>query len=85
MRHRWGYGSVALLPRSRTWRDRPERLALRKPDEPSRLTIHLWGSFSTAGQGSISPLGDLLDHGAIGLADDDAMVPQALLERGLPG
>ena len=27
--------------------------------------------------------GDLLDHGAIGLADDDAMVPQALLERGL--
>ena len=68
----------------RTWRDRPERLALRKPDEPSRLTIHLWGSFSTAGQGEhLSCHGDLLDHGAIGLADDDAMVPQALLERGL--
>ena len=79
-----GYGSVALLPRSRTWRDRPERLALREPDEPSRLTIHLWGSFSTAGQGEhLSCHGDLLDHGAIGLADDDAMVPQALLERGL--
>ena len=79
-----GYGSVALLPRSRTWRDRPERLALPEPDQPSRLTIHLWGGFSTGGQGDhLSCHGDLLDHGAIGLADDDAMVPQALLERGL--
>ena len=29
------------------------------------------------------PHADLLEHGAIGLADDDQIIPLALLERGL--
>jgi dihydroorotase len=79
-----GYGTIALLPRSGTWRDRTERLALLESHDPSRLTLHLWGSFSTEGKGEhLSCHGDLLEHGAIGLADDDAIVPLALLERGL--
>ena len=41
-----GYGTVALLPWARGWRDRPERLDLRWP-EP--LTLRLWGSFSGGG------------------------------------
>jgi len=79
-----GYGCIGLLPRSGSWRDRPERLAGLDRDEPSQLTIDLWGSFSIDGRGEhLSCHGDLLEHGTIGLADDDAMVPLALLERGL--
>ena len=77
-----GYGCIGLLPRSGSWRDRPERLAGLERVEPSQLTIHLWGSFSIDGKGEhLSRHGDLLEHGAIGLADDDAMVPLALLSE----
>ncbi len=76
-----GYGSVALLPRARSWRDRPERLQL--PCEPP-FDLRLWGSFSLDGAGQeLAPHGDQLAAGAIGLADDDSLPPLALLERGL--
>ena len=81
-----GYGQIALLPRSISWRDRPERLQGFSLDQDPTATVrlHLWGSFSRDGKGEELALhGDLLEHGAIGLADDDAMVPTPLLDRGL--
>ena len=48
------------------------------------MQVHLWGGFSRGGDGrELAPHGDLLEHGAIGLADDDALVSVPLLERGL--
>ncbi|WP_038557344.1 dihydroorotase [Synechococcus sp. KORDI-52] len=81
-----GYGQIALLPRSSSWRDRPERLQGFNADQDPTATVrlHLWGSFSRSGKaGELAPHGDLLEHGAIGLADDNAMVPAALLQQGL--
>ena len=81
-----GYGQIALLPRSSSWRDRPERLQGFSLDQDQTATVrlHLWGGFSSGGKGNeLAPHGDLLEHGAIGLADDDATVPAPLLERGL--
>ena len=79
-----GYGQVALLPRSPTWRDSPERLIGFDNHDPREVTIHLWAGFSRGGTGSeLASHGDLLDLGAIGLADDDALIPMPLLERGL--
>ena len=78
-----GYGQVALLPRSPSWRDRPDRL-LGLTEPQGDVAIHLWGNFSSAGEGkALAPHADLLHHGALGLADDDRMIPLALLQRGL--
>ena len=74
-----GYGTVALLPRALSWRDRPERLAL--PSQAG-LRLLLWGALTTAGAGEqLAPLGDLLNAGAIGLSDGEVLPPLALLER----
>jgi len=79
-----GYGQVALLPRATNWRDRPERLFGLHNSDPSDVHLPLWGSFSMDGRGDeLSPHADLLEHGAIGRADDDQIIPLALLERGL--
>ncbi|SBO42530.1 dihydroorotase [Cyanobium sp. NIES-981] len=76
-----GYGTVALLPWARPWRDRPERLTLRWPD-PQRLL--LWGSFSRDGaDADLGPHADQLEAGAIGLACGAECPPLSLLERGL--
>lgn len=77
-----GYGSVALLPRARSWRDRPERLQPLTEDGP--LQILLWGSFSSGAEGQdLAPHADQLQAGAIGLAEADHCPPLPLLERGL--
>lgn len=77
-----GYGSVALLPRARTWRDRPERLQALVAEGP--LEILLWGSFSSGAEGQdLAPHADLLQAGALGLAEDAQCPPLPLLERGL--
>jgi dihydroorotase len=79
-----GYGQVALLPRGRTWRDQPERLQGFSKDPRTGVQLHLWGGFSHGGQSErLAPHGDLLEHGAIGLADDDALISPQLLEQGL--
>ena len=79
-----GYGQVALLPRAESWRDQPERLCGVQSTDPSDVLFSLWGGFSLGGRGEeLAPHADLLEHGAIGLADDDRMIPLALLERGL--
>ncbi|MFM8935471.1 MAG: dihydroorotase [Vulcanococcus sp.] len=77
-----GYGTVALLPRARSWRDTPERLNL--PAGNGGLQLLLWGAFSSGGAGQeLAPHADLLLHGAIGLAEGPACPPLPLLERGL--
>ena len=79
-----GFGQLALLPRATPWRDRPEGVAPLVRRDPDQLQVHLWGAFSSGGRGvDLAPHGDLLENGAVGLADDDAMIPQPLLERGL--
>jgi len=76
-----GYGTVALLPWARPWRDRPENLMLTWP-EPLRLL--LWGSFSHGGEdGELAAHADQLAAGACGLAGSATLPPLALLERGL--
>jgi dihydroorotase len=77
-----GYGTVALLPQARSWRDRPERLPL--PCGGSGLRLLCWGSFSLDGAGQeLAPHGEQLAAGAIGLAEGPELPPLALLERGL--
>ncbi|WP_320667305.1 dihydroorotase [Prochlorococcus sp. MIT 1307] len=78
-----GYGHLALLPRSPSWRDRANQL--QGFDNPnSDVIIHLWGSFSKSGEGSeLAPHAELLKNGAIGIAEDDKMLPVGLLKRGL--
>ena len=79
-----GYGQVALLPRGRTWRDQPECLQGFSKDPKNGVQLHLWGGFSQGGTSErLAPHGDLLEHGAIGLADDDALISPQLLEQGL--
>ena len=76
-----GYGTVALLPRARTWRDRPESLHL---PVASALRLLLWGSFSRAGRGEeLAAHADQLASGALGLAEGPELPPLPLLERGL--
>lgn len=76
-----GYGTVALLPWGRPWRDRPADLALGW-SEPLRL--HAWGSFSRGGADQeLADHDDQLRAGAVGLAGGAALPPLALLERGL--
>ena len=76
-----GYGTVALLPWARLWRDQPERLLLPAADP---LRIPLWGSFSRDGDDTeLAPHADQLAAGAIGLAGNDRCPALALLERGL--
>lgn len=77
-----GYGTVALLPRALSWRDRPERLQPLAADSP--LQWLLWGSFSHGAEGQdLAGHGDQLAAGAVGLAEADQCPPLALLERGL--
>lgn len=77
-----GYGTVALLPRALSWRDRPERLQLPAPDQAPELL--LWGSFSHGGTDKdLAGHADQLQAGAIGLAGGDHCPPAALLERAL--
>ena len=78
-----GYGQIALLPRATKWRDSPENLIRIKNTEDNVL-IHLWGSFSKEGKGlELSNHADLLDFGAIGIAEDDSLISSNLLKQGL--
>ena len=77
-----GYGQVGILPRSNLWRDKIESIISLKTIK-SEVLIHLWGGFSLRGEGiALSKHADLLQNGAIGLADDDFMPPIELLRQG---
>ncbi len=78
-----GYGQIALLPRGSIWRDKPEYLQPLSNYKKDVL-IHLWGSFSQKGKGKeLSPHKELLDFNAVGLADDDSIIPIELLRKGI--
>ncbi|AAP99559.1 MULTISPECIES: dihydroorotase [Prochlorococcus] len=78
-----GYGQIALLPKASPWRDKPEYLYSIK-NLGQDVLIHLWGGFSQKGAGEkLTSHKDLIDHGAVGLADDDWMIPIELLKKGL--
>jgi len=77
-----GYGTLALLPQARRWRDSPEALQLRQSG--SWLQVLLWGSLSRGGEGQeLAPHADQLAAGAIGLAEGASTPPLPLLERAL--
>ncbi len=81
---RAGYGQIALLPKDRIWRDSPEQIQALKKTDVDNVLIHLWGGFSQAGKGErLSSHKELIDHGAIGLADSESMIPYELLKKGL--
>ena len=77
-----GYGTVALLPQARHWRDSPDALQL--PEGSGALQMPLWGALSRAGAGQeLAAHADQLAAGAIGLAEGAATPPLPLLERAL--
>ena len=77
-----GYGQLGILPRGDLWRDQIESIISLKSIK-SELKIHLWGSFSLGGNGiALSNHNNLLQNGAIGLADDDFTPPIELLKQG---
>ncbi len=77
-----GYGQIALLPKASTWRDQPEKLfPLNNHNE--NINIHFWGGFTIEGKGEkLSSHRELINKGAIGLADDDYMQSYELLKKG---
>ena len=77
-----GYGQLGILPRSNLWRDKIESIISLRGIK-SDVLIHLWGGFSLGGNGiSLSKHSELLQHGVIGLSDDDFTPPIELLKQG---
>tara|TARA_B100001250_G_scaffold405143_1_gene422127 strand:- start:73 stop:1347 length:1275 start_codon:yes stop_codon:yes gene_type:complete len=77
-----GYGQLGILPRSILWRDQIESI-ISLTTIKSEVLIHLWGGFSLGGKGiALSKHAELLQNGAIGLADDDFTPPIELLKQG---
>ena len=63
-----GFGTVAFLPDSNNWRDKPEKIPFHKNND-SDINILFWGSFTLEDEGlQLSPHYELLDSGVIGLS-----------------
>ena len=63
-----GFGTVAFLPNSNNWRDKPEKIPFQKNND-SDLNIYFWGGFSLEDEGKkLSPHDELLKSGSIGLS-----------------
>ena len=63
-----GFGSIAFLPNSNNWRDKPEKIPFQKNNELD-INIYFWGSFSLEDEGiKLSPHEELLNSGSIGLS-----------------
>jgi len=78
---RGGYGTVALSPQAKPWRDQPQAL-LRGSNHGVELLS--WGSFTAGGAGQdLSDHGALLAAGAVGLAEESCCSDPQLLLRGL--
>ena len=76
-----GYGQLGILPRGSLWRDKVESIIALKTVR-SEVLLHFWGGFSIEGKGiSLARHSDLLENGAIGLADDDFIPPIELLKQ----
>ena len=78
-----GYGQLALLPNGGIWRDTPDSLASLK-EQKSDLLVHCLGSFSLRGEGKeLASHADLLENGAIGIAESSSIPPINLIRKGL--
>ena len=78
-----GYGQLALLPNGNLWRDSPDSISGLR-NQRSDLLIHFFGSFSMQGEGKeLSPHADLLENGAIGIAEANSTPPASLIRKGL--
>ncbi len=78
-----GYGQIAILPKSKSFRDSSETL-WSSPKKAEDVIIHFFGNFSQKGEGqSLSKHADLIHNGAVGLADDDYLINLSLLQKGL--
>ena len=76
-----GYGTVALSPQAKPWRDQPQELIT---GCRHGLELRSWGSFTAAGAGQdFSHHGALLAAGAVGLAEASCRGHHQLLWRGL--
>ena len=78
-----GYGQIALLPKAEPWRDQPEMFnGFNK--STSDISIHLWGSLSLEGKGQeLAPHGDLIQNGAIGIAECESIPSNEILRKAL--
>jgi len=80
---RSGYGQIGLLPRSKSFRDKPEALMGFKSKE-SDVKIHLWAGFTIGGKGEkFSSHKKLIGSGAIGLTDKEFIIPIDLIKKAL--
>ena len=76
-----GYGQLALLPKANAWRDSPTHLQGFKTS-PNEVLIHLLGSLTLKGEGKeLSPHASLIEHGAIGIAEDNIIPPIHILRK----
>ena len=63
-----GFGAMALLPNSNSWRDKPEKIPFQTNNNYD-INIFYWGSFSLGDEGEqLSPHYELLKSGSIGLS-----------------
>ena len=63
-----GFGTIAFLPNSNNWRDKPEKIPFQKNNDFD-VKIYFWGSFSLEDEGmNLSPHDELLKSGSIGLS-----------------
>tara|TARA_Y100001968_G_scaffold107986_1_gene97626 strand:+ start:15670 stop:16941 length:1272 start_codon:yes stop_codon:yes gene_type:complete len=78
-----GYGQLAVLPNGGVWRDAPNTLTGLNHFK-SEVLMHWFGSLSLRGEGKeLSPHADLLQYGAIGIAESHNIPPAELLRKTL--
>ncbi len=75
-----GFGTIALLPNSKNWRDNPEKIPFQKNNDFD-LNIYFWGSFSLEDEGkNLSPHDELLKSGSIGLSISNFFDPSIIFK-----
>ncbi len=66
-----GFGTIAFLPNSNHWRDKPEKIPFQENNNFD-INIFFWGSFSLEDEGIyLSPHSQLLKSGVIGLSSSN--------------
>ena len=65
-----GYGVIALMPDSTSWRDSPEKIPF-QIDNENDLNILFWGAFTIDGKGiELTDHEDLIKSGVVGLSSN---------------
>ncbi len=75
-----GFGSIAFLPNSNNWRDKPEKIPFQKNNDFD-INIFFWGSFSLEDEGiHLSPHNELIKSGSIGLSTSNFFDPSIIFK-----